>query len=110
MTTTTIIIRWRASGFHSWPNAPLSRLYLSESHRHLFYFEVELGVLHDERDIEFHDLLDDCKKLTPDSHDYGASSCESIARQIYDYLIITYPDRSIRVSVFEDDENGATIQ
>lgn len=109
-TNTTITIRWRAAGYHSWPDAHAGRMYLAQAHRHVFHFEVELGVLHDERDVEFHDLLDECRLIVPDGFDYGASSCEAIARRIHHHLTNAYPDRSVRVSVFEDGENGATIR
>lgn len=105
---TNIIVRFTVEGFHQWKNAPFNRDYLRNKHRHLFYIEVKVSVLHDDREIEFHDLLDFCK-VTFGEGDFGGHSCETLAKALINDLIAKYPGREIAVSVFEDGEVGAEV-
>ena len=68
----TIRVRFSEPGFHCWPQAPERRAYLRNPHRHLFYVTVACIVSHDEREIEFHDLLDEARMLWKTQH---AASC-----------------------------------
>lgn len=114
---TTITVRTSVVGFHRWPAASGSRDYLARLHRHLFSIEATLGVRHDDRDVEFHDLLElitqYLAKFDPDgtAARFGSWSCETIARSILDDVLMTCaPDAGYwRVDVSEDGENGATI-
>lgn len=108
---TTATVRWTRTGYHAWFNAPDRREYLRQMHRHQFYFEVEIETFHDDREIEFHDLLDVCKNASPeDGASWNGKSCEMMAREIAQALRDTYqPMRQIRVSVFEDNEVGANL-
>jgi hypothetical protein len=108
------VIRFDTVGWHFWKDAPDSRAYLRDSHRHLFKIEVHLQVFHDDRDIEFHDLLDFCKNefgaLDPKVKggiDFGGQSCEALARKLYWKIVLQYPNRKVTVGVFEDGEVGA---
>lgn len=107
--TTEIIIRFTAEGFHHWPGAPEKRAYLADSHRHLFYVEVALEVFKQDREVEFHDLLD----LSRDyfgTGDFGAQSCETLAHNLLRVIIEDFPGRDVAVSVFEDNEVGARVR
>lgn len=106
---TRILVRWQSPGFHNWPDAPAHRSYLADRHRHLFFFEVELDVFHDDRDIEFHDLQDWCREATPANYEYGAMSCEAIARNVLTQIEQRWPGRHPMVSVLEDNEAGAKV-
>jgi hypothetical protein len=103
----TIFIRFTSEGFHHWPTAPPSRAYLANSHRHLFYVEVQTHVSHDDREIEFHDLLDKAKSLFP-AGDLGGRSCETLAGDLAGALSKQYR-RPFRVAVSEDNEVGASV-
>lgn len=105
-------VRFRVPGFHCWPDAPEARAYLRDRHRHLFHFEVDVELNHDERDIEFHDLLDDCKGFVGTGGDYGNWSCETMAARLGGYLLNApkYAGRELAVHVFEDGEVGATLR
>jgi hypothetical protein len=105
---TSAVIRFAVEGWHRWPDAPPHRAYLAETHRHLFHVEVRLEVFHDDREVEYHDLLDFCREAFPGG-DMGTSSCEMMAHALLQKVEENYPGRTITVSVFEDGEVGAII-
>lgn len=109
--TTDIVVRFQRVGFHRWYAAPPHRRYLASPHRHLFYIEVTLGVGHDDREVEFHDLLDEVKAAWPwpDGGGMNSSSCEMLARTLMERLATGYAGRRCSVSVFEDNEVGSTL-
>jgi hypothetical protein len=104
----TVWARVALPGFHYWPGAPPHRSYLSARHRHLFIVAVAVAVDHDDRDTEFHDLADLIREWWgPPGRDWGASSCETLARG----LAATLDDAGaavVSVEVSEDGESGAT--
>lgn len=108
---TSAIVRFTAEGWHNWLGAPEGRRYLSHSHRHLFHIEVSVQVFSDDREIEFHDLLDFCKTHWPGlmQKDLGGQSCEMLAANLLDTVVCHYPKRFVKVSVFEDGEVGAEV-
>lgn len=108
--TATITVRWQFEGFHRWPDAPVQRAYLRDRHRHVFHCEATVDVLHDEREIEFHDMRDICvaycTKMAPV---WEVASCETIARDLAMHLVRTFDRVPVTVAVFEDGENGSTV-
>jgi hypothetical protein len=86
--------------------------FLAHPHRHIFHFRVSIDVYHNDRDIEFIQFKrwleslysgeTNCLRL-----DY--KSCEMIADDLYVQIANKYPDRSVTISVSEDNENGCTI-
>lgn len=106
----TIYVTFSRAGFHRWPAAPAGRAYLRDLHRHLFKVRVDTVVMHDEREIEFHDLLDRAESLFEDivSGAPEGKSCETMARQLADALRIFY-SRTFTVEVSEDGECGAIV-
>jgi hypothetical protein len=108
LTGTTIWVTTTFPGWHAWPGAPASRAYLATSHRHLFHVRVEAEVGHDDRELEFHDLLDRVNRALPPER-LGPQSCEMIARNIAAAVGDTWPGRVIRATVSEDGECGATV-
>lgn len=101
-----IFVRFTVAGFHCWPGAKGRRSYLAKRHRHLFYVEVSCPVSHNDREIEFHNLLDEAKALLGDC-EFGPKSCEAITELIGEPLAKKYK-RSFRITVTEDNECGAT--
>lgn len=82
-------------------------------HRHLFHFQVEYGVSHGGRQVEFFLARQDiCRILRVDEKmhglEFGALSCEDIALELYRRL----PDerKPSAVEVWEDGENGARLE
>lgn len=110
--TTTIFVRTKVAGFHNWPDAPDHRGYLRDRHRHQFWIEASCEVSHNEREIEFHDLIDMINKHVPvisPATEFGSSSCEAIAAQLAQTLARHYR-RGFTVSVSEDGEAGARVE
>lgn len=117
--TTSVFATTEAIGFHRWPSAPDEVSYLRNEHRHKFGVRVELSVVEDDREVEFHILrrqldgviwMGDVIDSTAESN-FGTQSCEAIAHDLLSWLRSTYPGRSLyRVTVDEDGENGATVE
>jgi hypothetical protein len=101
-----IWVKFTCVGYHRWPDAPPHRAYLALEHRHLFHVKVTTSVKHDDREIEFHDLLEAAKKYF-DTGD-GTWSCERMAGCLSARLARDF-DRSFRVDVSEDGECGAAV-
>jgi len=106
-----IRVRVTEHALHCWPGAPDRRGYLRAPHRHLFAIEASCLVRHDEREIEFHDLQDEVRRLFVHLRDTGTSSdmsCERMARHIATELSIQHK-RTFFVFVSEDGECGALV-
>lgn len=115
---TTISVYATVAGIHCWPDAPDRRAYLRSAHRHVFHIETVADVAHDDRDVEFHDLAErtetEFRALGGSYHDestlvdFGARSCEMLARELWDVL-----ERAgvpiVRVSVGEDGDVWAHV-
>jgi hypothetical protein len=106
---TTITVRARCVGFHHWPDAPGHRSYLAVRHRHEFHVTVCALVMHDDRDIEFHDLKDALDLHLPRG-EQGGASCEVMAKRILHALGEEWPARIMWVDVAEDGECGARVE
>lgn len=102
-----IFIRFNFAGFHRWEGAPEHRSYLASRHRHLFGVEVKCLVNNDDREIEFHDLLDESKAFFNEP-ERGNQSCEMMARALGENLAKRY-QRAFTVMVSEDGECGAQV-
>jgi hypothetical protein len=109
--TTTVFCTFAFPGVHRWPNADN---YLKHPHRHLFHVRAEASVEADDREIEFIDMRDYLavcyQQLTKGRGDLGGLSCEQLAEEGIEFLKARYNDeRTYRVDVSEDGENGATV-
>jgi hypothetical protein len=111
--TTYIEVKFQWPGVHSWPGASGTHEYLKCPHRHLFKGVARIEVLHDDRELEFLEVLDYILEGQKDGQLalHGSASCEQIASAILDRLLSRYGDARIMiVSVLEDGENGALVQ
>lgn len=115
-----IWVTFQKEGIHRYPAAAtdpklatgdwLDVSFLASPHRHIFHFRVEMEVFHDDRDVEFIQLkriLESWYSEKTLSVDF--KSCEMIAKDLYDKIAVTWPDRAIRIEVSEDGENGCRI-
>ena len=102
-----IFVKFTIDGFHCWESAPENRKYLSSNHRHLFHVNIRTFVDHDDREIEFHDLLDYAKLKFPGGQ-MGGMSCEMMAKQLGEKLVKRFK-RDFLVEISEDGECGAGI-
>jgi hypothetical protein len=116
-----VTARLIVTGYHAWPNAPPHRSYLASRHRHDFYITVRVSVLQEDRQIEIHDLADRTRHAVDvvwgyeedRTVEFGAASCETIARKIFDTLVHITPGLSdtdlLMVGVLEDNWMGAEV-
>ena len=111
---TNVIAKLEIEGLHNWPAADQvfpEVGFLSSMHRHKWFITAKKPVYHDDRDVEFIMFKRDIEEWlrntywNPSSrtHEFGAKSCEMLAREILEEFGCNY------VSVFEDNENGAEI-
>ena len=116
----TIFVRFQKEGIHKYPAAATDPnlatgdeydvSFLATPHRHIFHFEVSIEVFHNDRDIEFIQF----KRWLENQYSQGIlaldyKSCEMISDDLYEVIATRYPNRSITITVSEDNENGATI-
>jgi hypothetical protein len=113
-------VRFQKEGIHKYPAAATDPnlatgdeydvSFLATPHRHIFHFEVTIEVFHNDRDIEFIQF----KRWLENQYSQGIlaldyKSCEMISDDLYEVIATRYPNRSITITVSEDNENGATI-
>jgi hypothetical protein len=96
-------------GMHAWPNAPEHRAYLRNLHRHLFHVRVGVDVKHDDREVEFHDLLFQLGTDIAALDVKNLGSCEQIAAELAERMSLRHPKRRVEVDVSEDGECGANV-
>ena len=110
-----IWVTFQRAGFHRYPAASedpkLSDVsYLGSRHRHLFKFKVEIEIFHNDRELEFHQVLNYCESLYKDTHlEIDYKSVEMLADDLYLQLASRYPGRFMSIEVSEDGENGCAI-
>ena len=116
-----IKVSFQREGIHKFPGADTNPKYatggwddvsfLGYPHRHKFYFYVTVGVEHNDRDIEFIQFQRELERLYGNEElQLDHRSCEMIAEELINYIEQTYPNRPVRVEVYEDDENGAILE
>ena len=85
--------------------------FLGYPHRHTFHFKVWLEVFHDDRDVEFIQFKRWMERLyAHDTLQLDYKSCEMIADDLASEIQAMYPDRYIKISVAEDNENGCEME
>jgi hypothetical protein len=113
-TNKTIWVTFQKVGFHRYPAAgedlQLADVsYLASKHRHLFKFKVEIEIFHNDRELEFHQVLNYCESLYQNQLDIDYKSVEMLADDLYLQLAKKYPNRFIAIEVSEDGECGCRI-
>ena len=90
--------------------------FLGFPHRHIFHFKVWIEVFHNDRDIEFiqfkrwlERLYAEVDSSTPVLY-LDHKSCEMIADELAVTIQEQYPNRYVKISVAEDNENGCEIE
>lgn len=115
-----IFVTFQKEGIHMYPAAATDPnlktgdeydvSFLGTPHRHIFHFNVQIEVTHNDRDIEFIQFKRWLEKLYSEGTlILNHKSCEMIADDLYDAIASKYPNREIVITVSEDNENGATI-
>lgn len=109
----TIWFTFQKEGIHKYPAAATDPnladvAFLAHPHRHMFFFKIWIEVFHDDRDIEFIQVKRYCESLyIEDVLQLNHRSCEMLCDDLADVLALKYPGRYIKISVSEDNENGA---
>ena len=113
----TIWVTFQKEGVHKYPAAltdpKLKEVeFLGHPHRHMFHFKVWMEVFHDDRDVEFILFKRWLQNLyeTTDALVLDYKSCEMMARELMIKVESMYPQRYIKISVSEDNENGCEIE
>jgi hypothetical protein len=111
---TSIFVTTEFIQFHRWAGAPPTRNYLSSLHRHLFGVRLEVSVAHNDREMEYHTVLEQLNAYIRQDlmrNWHVGWSCEDIASKIAHWLLELYPDRLFYAcTVSEDNENGSTVE
>ena len=126
ITNRYIKVSFQREGIHKFPGADTNPDYatgdwrdvsfLGYPHRHIFYFYVTLGVSHNDRDVEFIQFKRELERLYDEVDSSTAvlkldyQSCEMIAESLINYIEEKYPNRAVKVEVYEDDENGGILE
>lgn len=104
---TFVVVRTRFAALHCWPECNIKgKEYLKSPHRHEFHVELWFDVKHDDRDIEFiqaKEYVDRFITTNWEGEDLEATSCEMMAQELATMF------QAVRVSVFEDGENGSVV-
>lgn len=109
-------IKFTKFGVHCYPQAGYEEKlkdvsFLSSPHAHFFHFIVRISVSHNEREIEFIQLYKYCESLySQQVLQADNASCETLAQQLLEKLVEKYGDRQYKVSVYEDNINGAIVE
>lgn len=111
-----IWVRFQKEGIHCYPAAgtepELAEVaFLAAPHRHMFHFEVQIEVHHNDRDIEFILFKRWCESLYSNGTlELNSKSCEMMSDELYVQIAKSYPGRNVTIKVSEDQENGCTIE
>ena len=90
--------------------------FLGYPHRHIFHFKVWLEVFHNDRDVEFIQFKRWMERLYAEVDSSTSvlqldfKSCEMIADDLAAQIQEKYPNRWLKISVAEDNENGCEIE
>lgn len=104
----TIFVRTEFDGVHHYADAPSRVHYLRQPHRHTFKVELEIEVMHNDREIEFFIIKDwlnqQLRFMMKDK------SCEQMCEHILHKVNEKYGGgRNVRVEVSEEGINGARL-
>ena len=112
----SIWVTFQREGIHRYPVAATEPKladvsFLGNPHRHIFHFRVEISVQHNDRDVEFILFKRELEGLYSDKIlTLNNKSCEMICEDILAYVKDKYPGRTYKITVSEDNENGATVE
>lgn len=107
-----ITVRGDYVGFHAYENAPDEVAFLRNNHRHKFYWEAKIQVLHDDRELEFFIVKNmiETEIIPFTTMQQNLGSCEMQAERILEGLVNAYGDkRTYIVAVSEDNESDGFV-
>jgi len=101
---------------HHWKEASGSVSFLKHPHRHIFHVRAHIEQKSTRRDVEYLGAKRELqsfllsKAMTNSIRNFNKASCEDIAEEILLWLRQQYPNRCLKVEVFEDGENGCLVE
>ena len=119
--TNYIWIKFQKEGIHCYPAAATDPSlatgdwddvsFLANKHRHIFHFKVYISIEHSDRNIEFIQFKRWLERLYDNNTlQLDHKSCEMIAEELHLQINEKYPNRTIKIDVSEDDENGCFME
>jgi hypothetical protein len=111
-----IWVTFQRKGLHRYPQAATEEnlrdvSYLGNVHRHLFKFKVTIEVNHSDREIEFHQFLNQLEQAYDTKVlDLDYKSCEMIADELSVLIGKEYSNRKLIIEVSEDGECGCVCE
>lgn len=111
-----IWVTFQRVGYHYYPQAKTEESladvnYLGNRHRHLFKFHLKFEIFHNDRELEFHQVLNYCESLFENKViDIDYKSVEMLSDELYNTLSAKYPNRDMIFTISEDGECGCTIE
>jgi hypothetical protein len=116
-----IEVVFQKEGYHLYPGADTNPAlatgkwddvgHLGLKHFHYFYFRVQIEIFTNERDIEFIQFRRWLERLySNEALQADGKSCEMLAEELWDKIKETYPGRDCKISVHEDNINGAILE
>lgn len=108
---TEVVIQISVEGFHNYPGAPEQVKFLSYNHRHTFIIKCAYQVTDLNREKEIFICRDEVLQYLYECYgvpcDFGAMSCEMIAKEILDYGEV---DGMVWCEVWEENTGGAIVK
>lgn len=104
----TIWITTSFATLHRWAGATGEVSYLASPHRHTFFVKLWMEVIHDDREIEFIAFKQQVDKAIRLMLEEGGTTLTWSCERWASWLLETFG--AARVSVSEDDENGAEVE
>lgn len=103
-------VRLEFEQFHRWSNAPEKVAHLRNLHRHKFHLQVDIQQFYDDRDVEYLMFAKEVKQMGKQYEWNENTSCEMYSIFLKRLISEKYPHRKIKVSLYEDGENGCVIE
>lgn len=103
-------VKTQFEGIHYYPGAPREVNFLKNAHRHIFYITVWIEQYHNERDVEFILFKRFIGKIIKNSKFPKDASCETMSDFLANEISKKYENRSFKIEILEDNENGALIE
>jgi hypothetical protein len=116
-----IEVGFQKEGYHLYPGADTDPKlatgewddveFLGRKHFHYFFYRVQLEIYTNDRDVEFIQFRRWLERLySENTLQADGKSCETLAEELWDKIKVAYPDRDCKISVHEDNINGAILE
>jgi len=115
-----ITVQFQKEGIHCFPGASSEKFstndwddvsFLKYPHMHYFYFKVTIEVMENDREIEFIQFRRWLERLYDEKTlNLNNKSCEMMGEDLLNKIKQKYPNRYIKIEIYEDNINGGIIE